>query len=120
MKSEENRNRKLMIAVLACQIQDYMQAKELTNDIEAEHLKLLRLKALKKNMTGVEQRIAGTLTRGREAMVYLFDESKESDEYVFGFNFICSYIGIDSTRFRNAIRALRKENIQAVKARARS
>jgi len=70
-------------------------------------------------MTGVEQRIAGTLTRGREAMTYLFDDSKESDNYVFGFNFICRYIGIDPVRFRKAIRALRKENIQAIKEQAK-
>lgn len=113
------RSRKLMISVLATQIQDYMQAKELTNDIDAEHLKLLQKKQMKKNMTGMESRLAGTLTRGREAMIYLFDDSKESDEWVFGFNFICRYIGIDPVRFRRAIRALRKENIQAVRNRAK-
>lgn len=48
MKSSAERSRKLMISVLATQIQDYMQAKELTNNIEAEHLKLLKLKTMKK------------------------------------------------------------------------
>jgi hypothetical protein len=113
------RDQKLMIAVLATQIQDYLYARGTTDDIEGEHLKSVRGKRWRRKRTPKEQRRVALLTRGLTAKAYIFDDTWESENYVFGFIFICSYIGLDPEKFRTAIRALKMEHISGVWDRAR-
>lgn len=54
-----------------------------------------------------------------QAEVYLFDDSKESDDYVLGFKFICKHIGIDPLRFRKKIKSIRKEDIKEILGKAK-
>lgn len=112
VKRESDRCRKLMIGVLATQIQDYLYAKEIADNIEREYLKSIK-RGLKKS--GAELRRTAALSRGVRAMTYIFDNSNGSENYVFGFKFICRYIGLDPERFRTAIRALRMDTIRAIR-----
>jgi len=38
------------------------------------------------------------------AKEYIFQNDKESNEYVFGFNFVCTHIGLDPNKLRKAIK----------------
>jgi len=51
---------------------------------------------------------AGFISAGE----YIFDDSRDSSEYPFGFIFICKYFGIDVKKSRAAIKALRREMIK--------
>jgi hypothetical protein len=116
---DAKRDQKLMIAVLATQIQDYLYARGTTDDIEGDHLKAVGGNRWTKKKTPKEKLRVALLTRGLKARAYIFDDGWESENYVFGFKFICSYIGLDPEKFRTAIRALRKEHISGVWERAR-
>lgn len=49
------------------------------------------------------------LFRGSEtAKCYIWADNKQSDNYVFGFNFICRFIEIDPERFKAKIKAMRE------------
>ena len=114
---EDNHCRKLMISVLATQIQDYLYAKEITDHIEREYSRSIK-RGQKKS--GVELRRTAALYRGVRAMAYIFDNSNGSDNYVFGFKFICRYIGLDPGRFQAAIRRLTIGTIRAIRDEAKS
>jgi len=117
LPEEARRQNKFMISVLATQIQDYLYAKGITDDIEGEHLKSIGGKCKEKSAR--ELRKTKVLSRGLKAMVYIFDDTWSSDNYVFGFKFICRHIGLDPGRFRKAIRRLRQQQIAGVWDRAR-
>lgn len=117
-KASDSRCRKLMISVLATQIQDYLRAKEITEHLEDAHYVAISKRRDKK--TGREQRMTSTLTRGLAAQSYIFDDTWDSENYVFGFKFICSYIELDPTKFREAIRDLKREDIRDARLRAKS
>lgn len=55
------------------------------------------------------------LTRGQMAYQYIFIDNEESDNYQFGFNFICRYIGLDPERLRERIREIKQEQIQGIR-----
>ncbi len=65
----------------------------------------------------IQKKIRGqkTLGRGRLAEIYLFDDSYESDNYVFGFSYICRYIGLDPKRMRQKIREIKQEQIEGIR-----
>jgi len=46
--------------------------------------------------------------RYKKAKIYIFNDLDESEEYVFGFKFICRYIGLDPLRFRKKIKNYKK------------
>jgi len=46
--------------------------------------------------------------RYKKAEIYIFNDLDESEEYVFGFKFICRYIGLDPLRFRKKIKNYKK------------
>lgn len=131
----------LMTAVLATQIQDYINAREMTNfsfveevrRLEREIKKLIRhlVQAKEKEYHNeaehIEQKIMlkrselsiakahrrkKIVLKGRSAEIYIFENNEESDNYVFGFNFISRYLELDPERFRKKIRELRLENIR--------
>jgi len=52
---------------------------------------------------------------GENARIYIFENKKESNEYVFGFEFICNYFGLDPEKFRKKIEALRQEHIKKLR-----
>ena len=47
----------------------------------------------------------------KKAKVYIFDDTSESEEYVFGFKFVCKYIGLDPAKFREKIKKYQKNNL---------
>jgi len=131
----------LMTAVLTTQIQDYINAREITNfsfveevgRLDREIIKLIRhlVQAKEKEYHNkaeqIEQKIMfkrcelsiakahrrkKIASKGRSAEIYIFENNEESDNYVFGFNFICRYLELDPERFRKKIRELRLENIR--------
>ncbi len=62
--------------------------------------------------TQVKDYIKSVRKGGKPAEVpraYIFENNKESTEYVFGFNFICTYIGLDPIRLRRKIKEMRTE-----------
>ena len=131
----------LMTAVLATQIQSYINAREMTDfsfmakieKFEKEITRLLkqlaqaekkkccneaeyaeqkiRLKQCKL-MIAVAHRKKTMVSKGRSAEIYIFENNEESDNYVFGFNFICRYLELDPEKFRKKIRELRLEHIR--------
>lgn len=117
LPEEARRQNKFMISVLATQIQDYLYARGITDDIEGDHLKSIAI--LSKKKTPREKAKTQTLSRGLKAISYIFDDSWQSENYVFGFKFICKHIGLDPEKFRTAIRALRQQHIAGVWDRAR-
>ena len=131
----------LMTSVLATQIQDYINAREMTDFSFMDKIgKLEReIKRLIKKLAKAEKEkyytetedikwkirlkqykllIASThrkktmVSRGRSAEVYIFENNEESDNYVFGFNFICRHLEMDPERFRKKIRELRLQHIR--------
>jgi len=66
-------------------------------------------KAKKKNFNAKMIRNINTMTRGEEAKYYIFEDFQESEDYVFGFKFICSYLGLDPKKFRKRIKEKREE-----------
>ena len=112
LPEEARRQNKFMISVLATQIQDYLYAKGITDDIEGEHLKSIAGKCKEKSPKDLRK--TKMLSCGLKAMAYIFDDTWQSENYVFGFKFICRYIGLDPEKFRAAIRALRKEHVNGI------
>jgi len=114
------RQRKLMTSVLATQIQDYLYAKGITDDIEGE-----RARSIQRGIQWIgkkpskELRKTAVLTRGLAAMAYIFEDTWESGNYVFGFKFICRCIELEPEKFRIAIRRLKMEHIRGIWDRAR-
>ena len=131
----------LMTGVLATQIQDYINAREITDfsfmdkigRLEKEIKRLIRkLVQLKKKQyyneaecterkirlkqcdleIAAKHRKKIIVSQGRSAEIYIFENNKESDNYVFGFNFICRHLGLDPERFRKKIRELRLRHIR--------
>ena len=131
----------LMTAVLATQIQDYINAREMTNfsfvqevgKVEREikklfkHLLQAKEKEYHKEAEHIEQKIMlkrselsiakahrrkEIVLKGRTAEIYIFENNEESDNYVFGFNFICRHLGLEPERFRKKIRELRAKHIR--------
>ena len=49
-------------------------------------------------------------SRYKKAEIYIFSDMNESEEYVFGFKFICSYIGLDPTRLREKVKKYQKSS----------
>lgn len=49
-----------------------------------------------------------TSLRYKQAEIYIFNDMDESEEYVFGFKFVCKYIGLDPLRFREKIKNYKK------------
>lgn len=131
----------LMTAVLATQIQDYINARELTDfpfmdkigRLEKQ-IKILIRKLAKdkekqyyKEAERMEQKIRlkqrnleiaakhrkkTIVSQGRSAEIYIFENNEESDNYVFGFNFICRHLELDPEKFRKKIRELRLQHIR--------
>jgi len=136
-----NPEKNLMISVLATQIQGYINAREMTDfSFMEEIIKLEKeIKRLIKKSTRVEKQkyhneseyikwkirlkqrnleIAAKhrkkiiVSQGRSAEIYIFENNEESDNYVFGFNFICRHLELDPERFRKKIRELRLQHIR--------
>lgn len=82
--------RNLMIAVLDVNIKDYMNT--------------FRRKRLKNK--GQQQ---ARELRNWKAKSYIFNDGQESEGYVFGFKFICKYLGLDPERMRNKIKEIKTE-----------
>lgn len=110
--------RALMISVLAQAITDYIQAVrvggiDFTEKLKRDSIKMAdeREKSRKRyiHMTSKEKLAVEAMTRGSKAKEYIFLESSESEEYVFGFKFICTYLGIDPERFRKRIKEKRED-----------
>ena len=107
-----------MISVLAQAITDYINAVRMGGIDFTEKLKRDSIEIAKEMrkgrrayvfMTPKERLAAKVMTRGNKAKEYIFLESRESEEYVFGFKFICTYLGIDPERFRKRIKEKREE-----------
>ena len=109
--------RALMISVLAQAITDYIQAvrvagldfrkklKKVSFDLDLTDI----LQGVKIIRSPKERLDIEAMTRGEEAKTYIFEDSKEYRVYVFGFTFICTYLGIDPGRFRKRIKEKREE-----------
>uniref|UniRef100_A0A6M3X655 Uncharacterized protein n=1 Tax=viral metagenome TaxID=1070528 RepID=A0A6M3X655_9ZZZZ len=101
MEEQADPIRKIMTSVLSVQIQDYIYGVRLNAGPVGKELRRER-----KDKTGIAKdratRVTG-LRRAEQAYEYLFVDSKESGEYVFGFRFICSFLGFDYVRLRAAI-----------------
>lgn len=95
-----------MISVLAQTITDYIHAINIGGVDFQTKLKSERIKIMKEK--GEERRIK-IMSRGQAAKCYIFDDTKASDNYIFGFKFICRYLSIDPERFREKIRGKREE-----------
>ena len=105
-------DKKLMTAVLAQVMTDYIQAVKVggldfSKKLKKEIAKIS--KAKKKNCDLKKLRKIELMTRGENAKCYIFDDSDESRGYVFGFEFICTYIGLDPGRLRKRIKEKREE-----------
>ena len=131
----------LMTAVLATQIQDYINAREITdfsfmdkiarlekdikrlirklpqdkekqcyNETESMERKI-RLKQCNLEIA-TKHRKKTIVSQGRSAEIYIFENNEESDNHVFGFNFICRYLELDPEKFRKKIRELRLQHIR--------
>jgi hypothetical protein len=112
MKVEKDGYKKLMIAVLTQMIIDYIHAIKIGGLNFGKMLNKDRIKIKKtgkKNCDAEMLRNVDTMTRGEEARYYIFEDFRESEEYVFGFKFICSYIGLDPEKFRKKIKEKREE-----------
>jgi len=119
--------RKLMVAALAQRIQDYVNAKGESGDRLADEIESLERDIKKQTYLYVERSETGKLhrrkravRRGVEAEHYIFDNNEESNNYVFGFNFICKTIGLDPNRFRRKIKELRQEKIREFRIACRT
>ena len=119
LPEDGRRHRKLMISVLATQIQDYLYAKETAENIAAAHMQAVLKGTSRKQRTAKELRRTTMLTRGLKAMSYIFEDTWESENYVFGFKFICRYIELEPEKFRKAIWALKREHVRGIWDRAR-
>jgi len=107
-----NGYKNLMTAVLAQQLTDYIKAVKVgrlgfSKEYEKE-LAIMR-RARDKDLSPRQRRYKKTMTRGEEAKYYIFADSKESENYVFGFKFICTYLGLDPERFRQKIKEKREK-----------
>jgi len=109
--SSEKGYKALMISVLAQAITDYIQAIRVGG---FNFSKRLKADGIKKNKTRKEERDLKAMARGNVAESYIFDNSKSSEEYVFGFKFICRYIEIDPERFRKRIKEKRRDFMNGV------
>lgn len=112
--SERKGYKELMISVLAQAITDYIQAVRVGGINFKEELsnKYIQMsKAKKKDIDKKELREIEAMTKGEEAKCYIFDDDSytESENYVFGFKFICSFIGMDPEKFRKRIKEKREE-----------
>lgn len=54
--------------------------------------------------------------RHKQAKAYIFSDVSESEEYVFGFKFICTLIGLDPSRLRKKIKKhkCREQNVRTL------
>lgn len=107
-----NGEKELMTAVLASILKDYIHAVKVggldfSKKLKKEQTKIDKMK--KVNCNPKTLRKVELMSRGEDAKHYIFDDSKESEEYVFGFKFICTYIGLDPEKFRKAIKEKREE-----------
>jgi len=112
MKAEKDGYKNLMTAVLTQMITDYIHAIKIGGINFEEKLSRDRIemkKIKKKNCDAKMVRSVNAMTRGEEAKYYIFEDFEESEKYVFGFKFICSYIGLDPEKFRKRIKEKREE-----------
>ena len=112
MKEQADGYKKLMIGVLAQQILCYIKAIRVGGLNFPEKLKQALAKVGATRVKDLEPKLRRhieAMTSGELAKYYIFADSEESEEYVFGFKFICSYIGIDPERFRKKIREKRED-----------
>jgi len=103
MSEQKSAEENIMLAVLGTQIQDYINAIEIGGDrfLETSDFKYERLPDKKKE----------AIDRGMRAKYYIFDDPN-SDNYVFGFNFICRYIGLDPDKLKTNIKLLKKKTLK--------
>lgn len=104
--------RNLMTSVLAQSMTDYIQAVrvgglDFRGKLARDRIEVDRMK--KRDCDTKLLRDIETMTRGEEAKHYIFNNSNHSEKYVFGFKFICTYLGIDPERFREKIKEKREE-----------
>jgi len=110
----------LMIAVLAQAITDYIQAIKVGGLDFSEQLRrrsqgIVDGRTLGQGkeafifMSHKEKRELTAMSRGNVAKTWIFDHSSVSEEYVFGFEFICSYFGLEPQKFRKRITEKREE-----------
>lgn len=109
-----NGYKKLMTSVLAQAITDYIQAVKVGG---LNFSKRLKKDGVRGKKTSKEKLAIEAMTRGNAAKVYIFDNSMYSEEYVFGFKFICTYLGIDPKKFRKRIKEKREEFWKDIYAR---
>lgn len=107
-----NGYKNLMTAVLANVISDYIKAVnvgglDFSKKLKKERVKLKNIK--QKDLTSKQKRNIEAMARGEDAKHYIFDDSDESENYVFGFKFICTFIGLNPEKFRKKIREKREE-----------
>lgn len=102
----------LMIGVLAQQILCYIKAVKVggldfSTKLKKELTKIDGVKS--KDIELKLKRRIKAMTEGEGAKYYIFANNEESERYVFGFIFICRYIGIDPERFRKKIKEKREK-----------
>ena len=112
----------LMTAVLAQSMTDYIQAVKVgglnfSKKLKTELAKIGDTKA--RDLEPKLKRNIKVMTRGESAKCYIFDDSEESRGYVFGFEFICTYIGLDPGRLRKKIKEKREKFWKDIYAKQR-
>lgn len=115
----------LMIGVLVTQIEDYILARDIFGKTFPKIKRRTPLNPTGRPKKGSNIKKRGPLTkeerkekerrrfltRGEAAKEYIFENDSESDNYVFGLNFICRYIGLDPERLRKRLKELRAERL---------
>jgi len=88
---------RLMLAILAEALKDYT--------------KIYRGKAKEAKTRAMKNEKMQRESRKRQAEIYLFSDTKESENYILGFKNICSYFGYDPVRLRKKlIEYMRRED----------
>lgn len=67
---------------------------------------LVLKEVIREYLPRVESKNPQKVKEREAARRWIFEETKSSREYVFGFRFICSYIGLDPDTIRNAIKKM--------------
>jgi len=101
-----NGYKKLMTSVLAQAMTDYIQAVKVGGINFSKRLEKENFRGKK---TSKEKYVIEAMTRGNAAKAYIFDDSRNSEGYVFGFRFISSCLGIDPEKFRKRIKEKRED-----------
>lgn len=80
-----------------------------------QFFKILASLSRLKYTIGIRTRKLKMLSIGLNAYHYIFIDNWESDNYIFGFNFICRYIGLDPKRMRDKVREIKQEQIKGIR-----